>query len=162
MTDATLAEGAVLEMDTIQISGVDSTMRKTSATLADRAKLVVRERLMTDGDEQAKTSFEVWMKGKDCGADLISRSVAKGHSHQEYVSIIHGENQCTGHTECDAILADQGTVNATPSLYASHVDAALIHEAAIGKIAGEQILKLRSLGLTEEQAEAKIIEGFLK
>ena len=162
VTDATLAEDAVLEMDTIQISGVDSTMRKTSATLADRAKLVVRERLMTDGDEQAKTSFEVWMKGKDCGADLISRSVAKGHSHQEYVSIIHGENQCTGHTECDAILADQGTVNATPSLYASHVDAALIHEAAIGKIAGEQILKLRSLGLTEEQAEAKIIEGFLK
>lgn len=162
VTDAKLDEDAVLEMDTIQIRGVDSTTRKTSATLADRARLIVRERLMTDGRETAKTEFEVWMKGEDSGADLVSRSVAKGHSHQEFVSIIHGENRCSGHSECDAILADDGTVNATPALYASHVDAALIHEAAIGKIAGEQILKLRTLGLTEEQAEAKIIEGFLK
>jgi len=122
----------------------------------------VRERIMTDGEETAKTEFEVWMKGEDCRADVSSRSVARGKSQQDFISIIHGENRCSGHSECDAILADQAMVNATPALYASHVDAALIHEAAIGKIAGEQILKLKTLGLTDEQAEEKIIQGFLK
>lgn len=162
VTDATLAEDAVLEMDTVQIRGVDTTTRKTTATLADRAKIVVRERIMTDGEETAKTEFEVWMKGEDCRADVSSRSVARGKSQQDFISIIHGENRCSGHSECDAILADQAMVNATPALYASHVDAALIHEAAIGKIAGEQILKLKTLGLTDEKAEEKIIQGFLK
>lgn len=162
VTDITLAEDAILEMDTVQIRGVDKTTRTTRATLADRSKIVVRERIMTDGQETAKTEFEVWMKGEDCKADVSSRSVARGKSRQDFISIIHGENRCSGHSECDAILADEATVNATPALYASHVDAALIHEAAIGKIAGEQILKLRTLGLTEEEAEEKIIQGFLK
>lgn len=162
VTDATLAEDAYLEMDTIQISGVDSTVRKTSAVLGDRARLAVRERIMTDGNERAKTDFKVTLKGVGSGADLISRSVAKGNSYQEFVSWMRGQNCCTGHSECDAIIAGNGRVNASPALEASHVDAQLIHEAAIGKIAGEQILKLRTLGLTEEEAEAKIIEGFLK
>lgn len=162
VTDAMLAEDASLEMDTIQISGVDSTIRKTRAVLEARARLVVRERIMTDGDERAKTDFEVTLKGADSGADLISRSVAKGNSCQEFISWIRGQNRCTGHSECDAILAGNGRVNASPALEASHIDAQLIHEAAIGKIAGEQILKLRTLGLTEEEAEAKILEGFLK
>lgn len=162
VTDAALAHGASLEMDTLQISGVDSTVRKTRAVLEDRARLVVRERIMTDGSETAKTDFEVTLKGEDCGVDLISRSVAKGDSYQEFISWIRGQNRCTGHSECDAILAGNGRVNASPALEASHVDAQLIHEAAIGKIAGEQILKLRTLGLTEEEAEAKIVEGFLK
>ena len=161
VTDVHLAEGASLEMDTVQLGGVDSTLRKTSAVLGDRARLLVRERIMTDGNEAARTDFEVSLDGEDCGADLISRSVARGRSHQEFYSCLRGRNHCTGHSECDAILADQGTVTAQPALEASHVDAALIHEAAIGKIAGEQILKLRTLGLTEEQAEEKIIEGFL-
>lgn len=162
VTEVNLAEDAVLEMDTVQIKGVDSTIRKTTGTLAARAKLIVRERIMTDGEETAQTDFDVVLAGEDSGADLVSRSVAKGRSHQVFNSCIKGENRCTGHSECDAILAEQGTVAASPSLEASHVDAELIHEAAIGKIAGEQILKLRTLGLTEEEAEERIISGFLK
>ena len=162
VTEVNLAEDASLEMDTVQIRGVDSTVRKTTGTLAARAKLVVRERIMTDGYETAQTDFDVTLAGEDSGADLVSRSVARGHSHQIFNSCIRGENRCTGHSECDAILADEGTVSAAPALEASHVDAELIHEAAIGKIAGEQILKLRTLGLTEEEAEERIISGFLK
>ena len=162
VTAIILAEDAVLEMDTVQLGGVDRSTRKTTATLADRARLVVRERIMTNGEERAETDFDVVLKGEDCAADLVSRSVARGHSYQEFRSWMRGENRCTGHSECDAILADQGRVKAAPALEASHLDAALIHEAAIGKIAGEQILKLRTLGLTEEEAEEQIISGFLK
>ena len=114
------------------------------------------------GDETARTDFDVILRGEDSGVDLVSRSVARGNSHQAFFSTINGQVRCTGHSECDAILAEKGTVDAAPMLKATHVDAALIHEAAIGKIAGEQILKLRTLGLTEAQAEEKIIEGFLK
>lgn len=162
VTDITLAEDAVLEMDTVQLGGVDNTLRKTSAVLADQAKLIIHERIMTDGTEQAVTDFEVALNGVDAGVDLVSRSVARGQSHQAYRSRIAGNNRCTGHSACDAILVDGGTVDAAPELAAGHPDAALIHEAAIGKIAGEQLLKLRTLGLTEQQAEEKIIEGFLK
>lgn len=162
ITDAILDEDSSLEMDTVQLGGVDSTVRKTTAKLAARAKLVVRERLMTDGEDRAATDFAVEMNGEDSAVDLVSRSVARGNSYQEFRSAIYGNNRCTGHSECDAILADHGRVNASPALEASHLDAALIHEAAIGKIAGEQILKLQTLGLTEEEAEEKIISGFLK
>ena len=149
-------------MDTVQISGVDSTMRRTTATLAAGARLVVRERLMTTGTEWARSDFDVTLEGEDSGVDLISRSVARGRSRQEFNSCLRGKNRCSGHSECDAILAESGSVVASPSLEAAHVDAALIHEAAIGKIAGEQILKLRTLGLTREEAEERIIQGFLK
>lgn len=162
VTEAFLEDGATLTMDTIQLSGVDSTDRKTKATLAANAKMVVRERLLTDGDETAKTDFEVELVGENSGADIVSRSVAKGNSKQEYSSRIIGKNACTGHSECDAILSGNGKVYASPSLSAEHDDASLIHEAAIGKIAGEQIMKLRTLGLTESEAEEKIIMGFLK
>ena len=162
VTDITLEEDAVLEMDTTQISGVDSTVRTTNANLKARAKLIITERLLTDGQETAKTDFVVNMNGEDSAVDLISRSVAKDQSHQEYRSIIRGNTRCTGHSECDGILVGNGTVSAAPELYAGHIDAALIHEAAIGKIAGEQILKLQTLGLTEEEAEQKIIDGFLR
>lgn len=162
ITDITLEEDAVLEMDTTQISGVDSTVRTTNANLKARAKLIIHERLLTDGDETAKSDFVVNMNGEDSAVDLISRSVAKDRSHQEYRSIIRGNTRCSGHSECDAILVGNGTVSAAPELFAGHIDAALIHEAAIGKIAGEQILKLQTLGLTEEEAEQKIIDGFLK
>ncbi len=162
VTDIVLADGASMEMDTVQLRGVTSTNRKTSALLDAGAKLIVRERIMTDGDETARTDFDVILRGEDSGVDLVSRSVARGNSHQAFFSTINGQSRCTGHSECDAILAEKGTVDAAPMLKATHVDAALIHEAAIGKIAGEQILKLRTLGLTEAQAEEKIIEGFLK
>ncbi len=162
VTDIEMDEGSYMEMDTMQISGVTSTSRLTSARLGANAKLVIRERLLTDGDETAKSDFSVSLDGEDSGVDLVSRSVAKGNSYQEYHSVIKGNCRCTGHSECDAILADNGRVNAAPELYAGNIDASLIHEAAIGKIAGEQIIKLRTLGLTEEEAEQKIIDGFLK
>lgn len=162
VTDMELKEDAVMEMDTIQIGGVDLTKRSTKAVLGARAKLIIHERIMTDGEEQASTDFEVEMKGEDSGVDLVSRSVAKDHSYQEYHSKIRGNCRCTGHSECDAILIGEGKVNAAPELFAGDIDASLIHEAAIGKIAGEQIVKLRTLGLTEEEAEKKIVEGFLR
>lgn len=162
VTDMELKEDAVMEMDTIQIGGVDLTKRSTKAVLGARAKLIIHERIMTDGEEQASTDFEVEMQGENSGVDLISRSVAKDHSYQEYHSKIRGNCRCTGHSECDAILIGEGKVNAAPELFAGDIDASLIHEAAIGKIAGEQIVKLRTLGLTEEEAEKKIVVGFFR
>ena len=162
VTEATLGKGAVLEMDTSQIGGVDHTLRRTTAVLEAGARLRIHERLLTEKEQRAKTDFEVSLNGDDAGVDLISRSVAKDHSHQEYRSRIIGNARCTGHSECDAIITGEGRVSAAPELTANHDDASLIHEAAIGKIAGEQLLKLRTLGLTEEEAEAKIVAGFLK
>ncbi|MDE6727550.1 MAG: SufD family Fe-S cluster assembly protein [Oscillospiraceae bacterium] len=162
VTECFLKENAYLEMDTVQLGGVDRSTRTTSAELSDNAKIVVRERIMTDNAEEAVTKFSVKLNGADSGADLVSRSVARGNSYQAFYSVVEGNNRCTGHSACDAIIAENGKVDAQPALNASNVDAELIHEAAIGKIAGEQILKLCSLGLTREEAESKIIEGFLK
>lgn len=162
VTDIFLEEDAVLEIDTLQLGGVTHSDRKTRAELGARSKLIIKERILTDGNERAVTDFAVNMNGDDAKVDLISRSVARGDSVQEYHSRIAGNCPCTGHSECDAILAENGRVNAAPELYAGHMDAALIHEAAIGKIAGEQILKLRTLGLSEEEAEQCIIQGFLR
>lgn len=162
VTECFLKANSYLEMDTVQLGGVDKSTRTTSAELSDNAKIVVRERIMTNNAEEAVTKFSVKLNGEDCGADLVSRSVARGNSYQAFYSVVEGNNRCTGHSACDAIIADNGKVDAQPALNAANVDAELIHEAAIGKIAGEQILKLCSLGLTREEAEEKIIEGFLK
>lgn len=162
VTECYLKDNSRLEMDTIQLGGVDRSTRSTSAELGNGAKIIVRERIMTDKSEEAVTKFSVKLNGADSGADLVSRSVARGNSHQAFYSVVEGNNRCTGHSACDAIIAENGRVDAQPALNASNVDAELIHEAAIGKIAGEQLLKLCSLGLTREQAEEKIIEGFLK
>lgn len=161
VTEAELEENSVLEMDTAQIGGVDRTLRKTSAKLAGGAKLLIRERILTEKNQNASTDFVVELNGKGSGVDLISRSVAKDDSHQDYHSVIIGNAPCTGHSECDAIISGNGKVDAAPELHAHDNDAALIHEAAIGKIAGEQLLKLRTLGLSEKEAEATIIDGFL-
>lgn len=162
VTDIFLEDGAFFEMDSVQIGGVDTTDRKTSAILGAGAKLIIRERIMTEGNQQARTEFTVELNGKDAAADVVSRSVAKDESYQSFYSRMNGNNRCSGHSECDAILAGNGKVLAEPALYAGNLDAELIHEAAIGKIAGEQIVKLRTFGLTEEEAEQKIIHGFLK
>ena len=162
VTDAFLEAGSYMEMDTTQIKGVDSTLRTTNASLEAGARMVIREKLMTHGAQQAESDFRVTLKGDDSGVNLISRSMARGTSKQVFRSRIIGAAPCTGHSACDAIIMDKGEVVAIPELTASHVDAALIHEAAIGKIAGEQLTKLMSLGLTEAEAEAKIIEGFLR
>ena len=161
VTEIELEEGASIILDTLQIGGVDYSNRKTKAKLASKAKMLVRERIMTDRDEEAITDFEIELNGEDSGVDIISRSVAKGNSYQGYSSKIIGRTRCTGHSECDAILSDNGRVDATPSLTAESKDASLIHEAAIGKIAGEQLLKLMTLGLDEKQAEERILKGFL-
>ena len=157
-----LEEGASMELETTQIKGVDSTSRVTNATLADGASLIIREKLMTHGDQFAETDFTVDLNGEDCSANVISRSVAKDRSKQLFLSRINGNNRCAGHTECDAILMDDASVCAIPEITANHLDASLIHEAAIGKIAGEQLIKLMTLGLTEQEAEEQIVNGFLK
>ena len=161
-TKILLREGSYMEMDTVQIEGIDSTKRDTSARVLDNATLVIKEKIMTHGKQLAETNFSVELDGENCGTNLISRSVAKDESHQIFVSEINGNNACHGHSECDAIIMDNASVKALPALTANHVDASLIHEAAIGKIAGEQLIKLMTLGLTEEEAEKEIVSGFLK
>ena len=155
-------EGGSMTMETAQIRGVDSAIRKTDAVLAANATLVIHEKIMTHGKQYAETNFHVALNGENSGAHVVSRSIAKDDSHQKYISLVDGNNKCSGHTECDAIIMDNGTVTAKPELNANNIDASLIHEAAIGKIAGEQLIKLMSLGLTEKEAEEKIVNGFLK
>lgn len=157
-----LGEGAYMEMETVQIRGVDSTVRKTRAKLDKDATLVIHEKIMTHGRQYAKTDFAVEMDGDGSSVNLVSRSVARDESKQEFVSVINGNNRCAGHSECDGIIMEHGCVTAMPALTANHLDASLIHEAAIGKIAGEQLIKLMTLGLTESEAEEQIINGFLK
>ena len=161
VTDVVLEKNSYLEMNTTQISGVDHTIRNTTAKVAEGAKLVIRERLYTEKEQRAETYFNAELNGEGAGADIVSRSVARDKSYQNYESTIVGNAPCTGHSECDAIIDGDAIVDASPRLFARNKDASLIHEAAIGKIAGEQILKFRTLGLTEEEAENKIIEGFL-
>ena len=156
-----LEEGARMEMESTQIKGVDSTKRLTKATLKAGASFVVKEKLYTHGTQTADTDFVVEMDGEGCSADIVSRSVAAENSRQNFVSTMNGNAPCYGHTECDAIIMDGASVKAAPCLSANHVDAELIHEAAIGKIAGEQLTKLMTLGLTEQEAEEQIIKGFL-
>lgn len=156
-----LAEGAHMEMETTQIKGIDSTNRITRADLATGANFIVKEKLYTHGVQTADTDFIVDMNGENCSADIMSRSVAADKSRQNFVSTMNGNAKCYGHTECDAIIMDDASVKAAPCLSANNVDAELIHEAAIGKIAGEQLIKLMTLGLTEKEAEEQIIKGFL-
>ncbi len=157
-----IAENGYMEMDTVQIKGIDSTKRDTRAVLSDGATLIIREKLMTHGSQQATTDFTVDLNGVDSSTNVISRSVAKDNSVQTFLAKINGNNQCAGHSECDAIIMDNASVRAIPEITANNVEASLIHEAAIGKIAGEQLVKLMTLGLTEEEAEAQIVNGFLK
>lgn len=157
-----IEDGGYMEMDTVQIKGIDSTRRTTKATLGDNATLIIKEKILTHGKQTAETDFEVNLDGEGSSTNVVSRSVAKDQSHQLFLSKINGNNQCAGHTECDAIIMDDASVSAIPQITANNIEASLIHEAAIGKIAGEQIIKLMTLGLTEEEAEAQIINGFLK
>ena len=162
VTEISLDEDSFMEMETVQIRGVDSTKRENRAHLKAGAKLVVMERLMTHGKQKAESWFDVQLDGEDSSANIVSRAVARDESWQLFQSHISGNTRCSGHTECDAIIMENAKISAVPQLTANHVDAALIHEAAIGKIAGEQLIKLMTLGLTEAEAEEQIISGFLK
>ena len=157
-----LKKGASFEMESVQIKGVDSTIRETIGYLAEDANLVVTERIMTHGEQFAKTIFEVKLNGENASTHVTSRSVADNNSKQEFLSRVEGNSKCFGHVECDAIIMENAKVIASPQVEANHLEANLIHEAAIGKIAGEQITKLMTLGLTEKESEEQIISGFLK
>ncbi len=157
-----LEEDATVELELVQIRGVDSTRRDTEVHLADRAKLVVTERLMTDGEEEAYSNITIDMPGAGSSAQVISRSVARGHSKQDFSFDLIGKNACKGHIQCDAIIMDHATVISTPRISAHNEYAQLVHEAAIGRLESQQLLKLESLGLTEQEAEDTILKGFLK
>lgn len=162
VTEIYLGENATLEMDTAQIKGVSNTIRTTNAELSNNSKLVINEKIMTEGNETAKTIFNVELNGACSSAKVTSRSVATEESHQEFVSNVIGNNECFAHVECDAIIKDKGSVTSDPKITANNIDARLIHEATIGKIAGEQLTKLMTLGLSKKKAEETIINGFLK
>lgn len=161
-TIVNIEEGGYMEMETVQIKGIDSTNRVTKGKLDKDAKIVITERIMTHGNQTATTRFEVDMDGDGSSANVISRSVARDNSKQIFYSVINGNARCNGHSECDAIIMDNAKISAIPEITANDLDASLIHEAAIGKIAGEQLIKLQTLGLTEAEAEEQIVNGFLK
>ena len=162
VTEVTMNEESFMEMEMVQIKGVDSTNRTTTAELSGGAKLIVRERLMTHGEQNAYSAYKIILNGENSAADVVSRGVARDKSFQKLDLCIVGNAACNGHTECDSIIMDEGKILAVPSLEANNVNAMLVHEAAIGKIAGDQIIKLMTLGLTESEAEEQIINGFLK
>ena len=162
VTEVHLKDGSSLEMESVQIKGVDSTIRTTRGEMGDNTNLVITEKIMTHGNQFAKTLFDVKLNGKNSSVKVTSRSVAVDKSNQEFISKVYGNNECFGHVECDAIIKDKAKVSATPEITANHEDANLIHEAAIGKIAGEQLNKLMTLGLSAKEAEQAIINGFLK
>ena len=162
VTEVYLKNGSTMEMESIQIKGVDSTIRTTKGVLEENTNFVVTEKIMTHGEQYAKTIFDVELNGENSSTHVTSRSVATQKSKQYFVSKIYGNAKSFAHSECDAIIKDEAKVTATPEITANHVDANLIHEAAIGKIAGEQLIKLMTLGLSEKEAEEEIINGFLR
>lgn len=161
-TEVYMKSGSEFEMETIQIGGVSYSNRKTKAVLDDNTKLIIKEKIKTDKKQKAITAFDVVLKGKNSSVEVISRSVAKDSSRQKFVSNLHGRNECFGHVECDGIILDKAQIISEPKITAENVNATLIHEAAIGKIAGDQLIKLQTLGLSEEEAQNEIIKGFLK
>ena len=161
VTEVYMEDGSIMEMEMVQIKGVDSTERTTKAELKNNARLIVHERLMTHGVQRALSVYHVDLQGEGSSADVVSRSIARDKSYQKLDLCVIGNAPCKGHTECDSIIMDEAVILAVPSLDARNVDASLVHEAAIGKIAGEQLTKLMTLGLTEKEAEEEIINGFL-
>ena len=161
-TEVHLEEGASMVLEATQISGIDDTLRRTIATLAENATLEVQEKVLTTGEQNAVSEFVADLNGAGSSCNIVSRTVARDKSTQHFSSTLNGNAACSGHTECDSIIMDSAKVSASPQLTAANVDASLIHEAAIGKIAGEQLLKLMTLGLTEQEAEQRIVSGFLK
>lgn len=161
ITKIKMKENSVMEIDTLQIGGVDKSIRKTFAILNKNAKLIIKENILTTDSQEAKSFFNVKLKGEHSSVDVVSHSVAKNNSYQEFNSNLTGENECFGHVECDGILLDSAKMISVPKITANCVNASLVHEAAIGKIAGDELIKLMSLGLTREEAEKVIIQGFL-
>ena len=156
-----LDEGASIQMETVQIRGIDSTVRKTKIVCGKDAEAVITERLLTHGKQHAESDMEIELNGEDARGRVISRSVAQDESKQIFHPVVVGNSKCFGHVQCDSIIMGKATIESIPAITANSTDAQLIHEAAIGKIAGDQLLKLQTLGLTEEEAEDTILKGFL-
>ena len=156
-----LDEGASIQMETVQIRGIDSTVRKTKIVCGKGAEAVITERLLTHGKQHAESDMEIELNGEDARGRVISRSVAQDESKQIFHPVVVGNSKCFGHVQCDSIIMGKATIESIPAITANSTDAQLIHEAAIGKIAGDQLLKLQTLGLTEEEAEDTILKGFL-
>lgn len=161
-TEIVLGENSFMDMETSQIAGIDDTIRITKAVLRNGASLIIHDKILTSGTQRAEAEINVDLNGENSSCDIISRGVAKENSYQKIILGINGNTKCSGHAECDSIIMDHGIIEAIPQLKATNVDASLIHEAAIGKIAGEQLIKLMTLGLTEKEAEEEIIQGFLR
>lgn len=162
VTEIEMKKNSSMTMETAQIKGVNYTHRVTKANLEEGATLVINEKIMTSNSEKAITEFLVNLNGENASSHVTSRSVAENSSYQEFKSNVIGNAKSFAHVECDAILKDDANIKAIPEIFAKNSDANLIHEAAIGKIAGEQLMKLMSLGLSEKEAEKAIIKGFLK
>ena len=156
-----LEEGAFIQLDTTQIKGVDSTKRETRIVVGPRAEAVINEKLLTHGSQTAESDMEIILDGEDASGRVTSRSVAQDSSQQVFYPRMTGNAKCFGHVQCDSIIMGEAKISSIPAISANHVDAQLIHEAAIGRIAGDQITKLMTLGLTEEEAEERILNGFL-
>ena len=161
VTEIEVGEASVFTLETSQIGGVDSTIRKNYVSLGKDAKLIVTEKLLTEGEQSAESDMSINLDGENSSAQIISRSVGKGDSQQTFHPCAIGNNKCHAHVQCDSIIMDHAQVGSIPEIQAKHVDAAIIHEAAIGRINDEQLLKLRTLGMTEAEAENVIIENFL-
>ena len=160
-TDVFMEEGSYCEMEMVQLRGVSSTIRKTNAKLDARAKLVLTERLLTHDDQHATSNVMIELEGEDSSVQIASRSVAQDRSEQIFNPLVVGKAACRGHVQCDAIIMGDAKVKSIPGIEAASPDAILMHEAAIGKIAGDQIIKLMTLGLSEEEAEQEILDDFL-
>lgn len=160
-TNVYMDEGSFCEMEMVQLRGVTSTVRDTNAKLAAGSKLVLTERLLTHDDQTAESNVVIELEGEDSSVQIVSRSVAQDNSVQVFNPLVIGRAACRGHVQCDAIIMGDARVKSVPGIEADSPDAILMHEAAIGKIAGEQITKLMTLGLTEEEAEQEILEDFL-
>lgn len=161
LTKIIMNKNSYMEMETLQLEGVTSTIRKTKAKLYDGATLHIQENILTTDSQSAKTIFKVDLIGKNSSVEVVSHSVAKNNSYQEFKSNLIGKNQCFGHVECDGIILDSARIVSTPIIDAIDSNASLVHEAAIGKIAGDELIKLMTLGLSKEEAENTIIQGFL-
>ena len=162
VTEVTMEEGSYCEMEMIQLAGVDSTLRETEAALDANAKIVITERLLTHGSQKARSNMTVNLNGKNSSAQIVSRSVARDHSEQVFYPRAVGNTECRAHVQCDSIIMDKAKIRSIPEITANDADAQIVHEAAIGRINNDQLLKLMTFGLTEEEAEEVIVSGFLK
>ena len=162
VTEVTMEEGSYCEMEMVQLAGVDSTLRETEAALDANAKIVITERLLTHGSQKARSNMTVNLNGKNSSAQIVSRSVARDHSEQVFYPRAVGNTECRAHVQCDSIIMDKAKIRSIPEITANDADAQIVHEAAIGRINNDQLLKLMTFGLTEEEAEEVIVSGFLK